>query len=184
MWLIGTWEHLSRTRLRLTSPPTLELKESTVTHEYNYSPRPIGDYLIHGLSGRCEAGAISSMEKGQAIWNLFWMSVPTLDRLPGAGPRWAMHYQSVPDVAASIAVDVTLDEVLYRKLLMHPSAFVAWFEREDHTIYDVHALMGGQVWVDRVLERAREAARRMASEVPALRAEGNIVYAIFGKKAA
>lgn len=153
-------------------------------HEYNYSTYPMKDYFIYNLGGHCEVGTMSRMPRGQSIWNLFWLSLPTLDTLPGAGPRWVQGYRALPSVGASIVSDVTLDEVLYRKLLMHPTSFVAWFEREDHTIYDVYNLLGEQQWVETVLQRARESAKRMAMSVPILRKEGNVTYAIFGKKAA
>jgi hypothetical protein len=141
---------------------------------YNYSPRTIDDYCLPSLGGACEVGSIAKLKRHQAVWNLFWLSVPKIDNVPGAGVQWVQVYRPIADAAAAITTDVLLDEVLYRKLMMHPTSFAAWFEREDHTIYDAYDVLGERAWVDTVLQRASLSAQRMASSIKALEKTDNV----------
>lgn len=122
------------------------------------------------------------LERAPSVWNLFWLSSPAIDAVPGSGSQWHLAYRPVPDAAASITADVMLEDVLHSKLLLHPLRFAAWFSNEDHSIYDAYDILGEDRWVTTVLRRAEESARRMASEVPAL-AGGN-VYSLIGRQRA
>lgn len=151
---------------------------------YVYSPKGIEAYFLPGLDLKCEAGAISTLIRSGAVWNLFWLSTPGIDQVPGAGNEIYKLYYPVKGAAASMTADVMLDDALYSKLCLHPSRFLAWFEAEDHSIYDCYDILGEQVWVDNVIRRATEAASRMAAEVPAIQRNGNVYTATFGSKAA
>ena len=139
---------------------------------YRYSPLPIDSYIITQLN-LCPARAIKELDRpleSAAVWNLCWLSVPAVDVLPehGSNPDFYMHYQVDVQLWTAIAMDVMKDEVLLRKVVMHPSRFSEWFRREDHTIYDTFGVSGAE-WVSTVLARSDQAAARMASEVPAIR---------------
>jgi hypothetical protein len=141
-------------------------------HDYRYSPLDILEYRVTALS-TCEVNEISKC-RGQhltALWNLFWLSTPTIDALPihGKTAKWFKHYLPTPGACRAITADAIADEALYRKLQLHPTRFLAFFEREDHSIYDCYNALGGDVWVQNVITRAESAALRMAYEVPELR---------------
>ena len=136
-------------------------KENT---RYNYSPKPMGDYILQGLESKCEVGQIQKLIKNQEVWNFFWLSLPLLDKVPGSGARWFHHYQAVTGAAVAVTTDVMLDDVLFRKLSMHPLRFATWFEREDQSIYDAYNVFGGKPWVETVLKRAHCAAYRINNE--------------------
>ena len=155
-----------------------------MAHGYNYSPKPIDAYRLHGVKGGGEAGAIADLERAQAVWNIFWLSVPALDALPDSGPGWYKVYSPIKDAARCFVADVMFDEVLYRKLCMHPVMFASWFEREDQTIYDAYDILGERAWVDRVLVRAHQSAHRMAMETPALTTRGTVIHALLGRNVA
>lgn len=121
-------------------------------HSFTYSPYSIEQYMLPGLNKRCEAGAISDLKRSASVWNMFWLSTPGIDQVPGSGKGIYKLYMPTPNAAASITADVCLDDVLHAKLSMHPSRFVAWFEREDHSIYDVYEILGERQWVDTVLK--------------------------------
>jgi hypothetical protein len=114
------------------------------------------------LPGMDEIKDIALAQRSRAIWNLFWLSIPSLDKVPGSGNNWWRKYTPVEGALVAIKSDVIEDEVLYRKLCMHPSQFFEWFGRErDHSIYNSFATMGGKPWVNLVLNRAEEAAERL-----------------------
>lgn len=130
-----------------------------------FSPLPIADYQITSLGG-CEVSGIMSLPADQslAVWNLMWLSLPTVDSLPvhGSTPQWFKHYSPTAGAARAITADAIADEALFRKLRMHPTRFLTFFERENHSIYDCYAALGGERWVRTVMTRAHEAALRMA----------------------
>lgn len=103
------------------------------------------------------------------LWNLFWLSMPTVDVLPefGSTPQWNLHYQATEKALHCLILEVETDPVLALKLAMHPARFLEWFRREDHLIYDAaYHELGGEKWVSTVIRRASEAAERMAGELP------------------
>lgn len=103
----------------------------------------------------------------QSVFNLFWLSVPAIDVLPVYGKKktWFRHYAPVDGAMRAIVADAMADEALARKLRMHPSRFIEFFEREDHSIHDCYEALGGERWVRTVLERAERARRRMSGVV-------------------
>lgn len=145
---------------------------------YRYSPRPILDYKLVGIPTD-EISVILGGERREAVWNLFWLSLPTLDNVPDAGHDWWRKHSPIVGALGSIIADVTEDEVLYRKLLMHPFTFCEWFEREDHTIYDTYVALDGDAWVTSVLKRAEASAARMTVEDPPVRIQGNVITVNF-----
>lgn len=135
-----------------------------------YSPAPIEDYVITSLP-HCEARAISEQDEEHALplWNLFWLSVPALDALLTHGRKrdWNIYYSPVPNAMKHIVADVYGDfgdEVLRRSLVMPPSRFLDWFISENHSMYETYTALGGPKWVRNVLDRAEQAAIRMAAE--------------------
>lgn len=151
---------------------------------YVYSPLEPSEYRITNLD-RCEVSEILAMEPSVALatWNLFWMSTPAVDALPQSGANWWRVYKPVDQALFTMATDVLEDEVLFRKLLMHPRAFTAWFEREDHSIYDTFDLLG-RAWADTVLMRANAAAMRMAIGETIRGRRQNVIKVSFGGRAA
>jgi hypothetical protein len=151
---------------------------------HEYSPLPRSMYELQGAED-CDVRAIGRLERAQATWNLYWLSAPALDLIPGSGEDWWKVYTPSADVAASLALDVAEDEVLYRKLMMHPQAFGAWFEREDLTQFSSYALMGCEQWRTIAMARACEAMERMRlGGASVLGRTRNVVYANFGRQVA
>lgn len=127
-----------------------------------YSPLAISNYILPTAT-RCAAKEIQESPQSHAIWNLFWLSCPDVDTLPGAGPAWAQHYRPRPDVLAAVTADVTLDEVLFRRVMSRPEKFAAWWCRQDYSIFDTYYYLGPK-WPVTVLERAHQAIARMKPE--------------------
>lgn len=141
-----------------------------------YSPLPASSYVIQGVEA-CEASWIMAQPLALPIWNLFWLSNPNIDNLPGAGKDWWKVYRPLKQSLSAVAGDVMSDEVLYRKLLMPVHRFAEWFERADHKVYLSYKVFGGDLWVSAVMSRAKEHGLVLGTS-------GNIVYANFNKKAA
>ena len=151
--------------------------------KYVYSPRPIEDYFLLGLPDS-EAELISKLtEAADAVWNLFWLTTPDIDLVPDAGKDWWRRYRPWRGGAAAVLADATQDEVMRRKLTMHPRHFVAWFEREDHSIYDCYDVYDGRQWVDTVLSRAEAAGDRLTRLPGFIKAEGNVLRVDFRRAA-
>lgn len=151
--------------------------------KFVYSPRPIEDYFLVGLSDS-EAELISRLGPlSEAVWNLFWLSTPDIDLVPDAGKDWWRHYRPWRGGAAAVLADATEDEVMKRKVTMHPRHFAAWFEREDHSIYDAYDVYGGRDWVDTVLARAEAAGDRLTKLPSFIQAEGNVLRVDFRRVA-
>lgn len=154
----------------------------------HYSPLPISEYLLTRLPA-CEVSSIMNLpdQESLAVWNLFWLSVPALDVLPDHGGKsdWYKHYMPVPGAIRTITADAIADEAMFRKLLMHPTRFINFFEREDHSIYSSYDALGGETWVHTVLARAAVAEARMRGALPPLGGSGfGNVIALFGKRLA
>lgn len=151
---------------------------------YCYSPLDIADYRITSMPA-CEVSGMMKLPPDQAtpVWNLAWLSLPSLDALPvhGKTPNWFKHYVPTAGASRAIIADAIADDVMFRKLVMHPSRFLAWFERENHGIYDCYEALGGDKWVMTVLERATLSAKRMAEELPES-VRNNVYYAAFPEK--
>lgn len=147
-----------------------------------YSPLPSERYRLEGMP-QDEITTLREHGREDAIWNMFWLSVPSLDNIPGAGKNWTKVYTPVPGALGSIISDVSGDEPLYRKVLMHPYAFMSFFERQDHSIFDTYAQLGGQRWVDTVMERAELAGARLTLRNPAVTVDGNVLKVDFRRAA-
>lgn len=126
---------------------------------FRYSPLSITSYEPPN-SEACGIQEIKKSPQNHAIWNLLWLSCPEVDTLAGAGPLWSQHYQPRPDVLVAITSDVTLDEVLFRRVISRPEKFAEWWHRQDYTIFDTWYYLGPR-WPVTVLERAHEAIARM-----------------------
>jgi len=142
-------------------------------HMFRYSPLQIENYRLPGMK-TCEVRSIEEMPEPDkaAVWNLFWLSIPDIDTVPGSGKRWFKTYTPVAgatgaivrDVLAGIRADALEDPVMYYKVRLHPRRFIEWFEREDHTIYDSYYVLGGPKWVSTVLTRAERAKAHLLEE--------------------
>lgn len=152
---------------------------------HEYAPLRRQMYELPDLP-TCEVSEIGKLDFGSVpVWNLFWLSVPTIDTVPGSGHDWWRHYSPINDAAKCITADVLGDEVLHRKLMMHPVAFIAWFQREDLSIYDTCDVFGEANWRETVLHRASTVVDRLRMMAdPVLSNSKNVVYANFGRKRA
>jgi hypothetical protein len=145
---------------------------------YRYSPLPIPEYNLVGAPQN-EINTIMGGDRREAVWNLFWLSLPQLDTIPGSGNKWWERYQPTAGALRAVVMDVNQDEVLYRKLMLHPEAFLSWWEREDHSIFDAYDVLGGKRWAETVLRRAEETAQRFACDMPPVSIVGNVVKVNF-----
>jgi len=136
----------------------------------HYAPLAVDDYFVPGL-GRCEVRVISGGVHGDACWNLFWLSCPSIDRMPALGAKWWQHYRPVPGLAAACVRDVGLHPALRSALLGSAAGFARWLSDEDLHDYGVHKVLGVG-WRDTMLRRAREAADREAHGLPVIRVGG------------
>lgn len=143
-------------------------------NDYRYSPHEISRYRLAGMPEDEITGFITA-DRAQAIWNLFWLSNPDLDKIPGTGRNWVSVYHPTEGAVPAIVRDVYDDEVLFRKLTLHPDQFIDWFEREFHERYDAYDVLGGDRWVVTVLERAEAAAARMTAANPPMIVQGNVI---------
>lgn len=147
-----------------------------------YSPRPIGDYVISSVPV-CEVREVLQIGPAEraAVWNLFWLSTPALDTLPGAGGTWWKGYTPQEGLLAAIIGDAIEDAALHHKLMARPSKFIEFWQRQDHSIFDTYEILGDS-WVQTVLERAQEAERRFVDPVTERR--GNVIRVAFPRKVA
>ncbi len=123
-----------------------------------YSPFSQDRYRIKTIE-KCEFAVFAEQAFGNAIWNLYWMSNPTVDSLVEFDPAsWFLHYDIVPDLGQAIQADVQGDVVLLRHLHLSPLKFLTWWNRQDHSIYDTYDVIG-ETWPATVQRRAFEAAK-------------------------
>lgn len=125
----------------------------------HYSPKPIEDYFIE-MQSYCGIRRIAENEQcSQEIWNLYWLSDPITDALPGFyGPL--TNLLKVSERVTAVTQDVLEDYHLAQALSWSPSRFLDWFCREDPTIYDCYEAFGPD-WVETVKLRAIQAAERL-----------------------
>lgn len=140
-----------------------------------YSPLPRDAYLIEDMPTNAVA-VTKQIDRGDAVWNLMWLSYPMLDKLPGSGKDWYLGYKSDPALFGAIVADVTVYDTLNDKLNEHPAKFASWFAKEDHSAWATYKV-GGDVWVATALARAEAVAVRLASNI---KIEGNVVSIKFG----
>jgi hypothetical protein len=135
--------------------------------KHRYSPLPIESYFIPGTEV-CEIRTIS--QAGQwspEIWNLMWLSSPTIDTLPGSTAKgYWKNYRSWPELVRAVINDAIGDEQLRDALAKPPAVFHSWFcNQRDYTIFDVWDV-AGPAWVETVADRADQAAMARLSDRP------------------
>lgn len=138
---------------------------------YRYSPLPPDRYWLPGTS-QCEVRILQGSLHASALWNLFWLSNPGIDKVPKTGPQWYRHYRPVDGLLSAVVRDVHYDAALACKLDMHPEMFLEFFERDDHSIYECYQRFG-KPWVETVRSRADAAVVRMLSEKPPIVISGS-----------
>jgi len=148
---------------------------------WHYAPKDINEYHLSGVSTDFVT-AIEREEAAEAIWNLFWLSVPSVDTIPGSGESWWRTFKVQPASLAAIMADVVEDSTLRNKLCGPPGEFADWFEREDASIYDSYYALNGEVWRENVLRRAREAASRPLPAKLLQSVMGNVFEVNFGRR--
>ena len=142
-----------------------------------YSPLPPDAYAPCDVEVNTIT-TLKKMERGDAIWNLMWLSYPSLDKMPGAGKDWHMVHTPNPQLTGAFSTDVNIYDDLNDMLLQHPAKFAAWFAKEDHKAWAAYKV-GGDAWVSTVLARAEDASVRLSSQV---KIEGNVVQVRFGRR--
>lgn len=150
--------------------------------KYRYSPHPIKAYFIPGVE-RCEIREIAKQTYAVELWNLFWLSVPSVDSLVGASPRgYWRNYISSPELVGAIFSDC-LDEKMMQMLAKPPASFHSWWCNEiDYTIYDTWE-KSGPGWVETVADRSDEAALRRLGNRPMIFTEGRVLRIDLSKAA-
>ena len=141
-----------------------------------YSPNPIEDYFLADLPVCCHR-VVSEHELSEALWNLLWLSNPTVDTLPGSGKKWYVGYSAVEGFMAASMTDLYADADLYHALMRSPKDFLNYWRNMKHDEYDMYAV-GGDKWVATVTERAEEAMLRLMPVV-----SGNVIAVKFGRAA-
>lgn len=128
--------------------------------KHRYSPLPIESYFIPGAE-LCEFRQIALSEHALEIWNLMWLSLPSVDSLPGSSAKgYWRNYISSPEMVRAIVADAISDEKLYAMLSRPPATFHGWWCAEiDYTIYDTWNVAGPS-WVEGVADRSDAAALR------------------------
>ena len=116
-------------------------------------------------------------------WNLFWLSNPQLDKVPGSGNRWYQHYRPVAGMLTAVYRDITSDSTLRGKLSQHPLLFLEWYERQTHKTMDLYRSLAGPNWVQTVTARAQEASDRMITQAPPVIITGNVIKVDFRRAA-
>ena len=141
-----------------------------------YSTKPIEDYFIVDLPV-CSIRMLSEHELSEALWNMLWLSNPTVDTLPGSGKKWYVGYKPIEGFTAAMVADLYADEGLYPALMRSPKDFLNYWRNLELAEYDMYAV-GGDKWVATVTERAEEAMLRLMPVV-----SGNVIAVKFGRAA-
>ena len=141
-----------------------------------YSPNPIEDYFLVNLPVCCHR-VVSEHELSEALWNMLWLSNPTIDTLPGSGKKWYAGYSVVDGLMKATLDDLYADADLYHALMRSPKDFLKYWRNLELTEYEVYKL-GGDKMVAVITERAEEAMLRLMPVV-----NGNVVRVQFGRAA-
>jgi hypothetical protein len=144
----------------------------------NYSPLPLQSYRLTGVAND-HVTMVLSTPYPDPIWNLIWMSLPTIDLVVG-NKDWSKSFHYPPGALAALAKDVIEDEVLRAKLTRPPLDFANWFSSEDHSIFDTYPILG-PAWPATVVARAHVAHANLESIKPQV--QGNVIRVQFGRKA-
>jgi len=143
-----------------------------------YSHHPIPAYHLDGVA-QDEVSVIQGLTDSIPVWNLFWLSSPTIDLVPTTGKRWFKHYSPVQGLLVAVMRDVAADVVTMRKLMMHPLAFAEWFERQEPANFRTSQASGRDDWAALVLQRCKEASDRMLETNPPVTITGNVISVNF-----
>jgi hypothetical protein len=146
----------------------------------HYSPFPPDRYKLIGTRFD-PVDACNSTEHPAACWNLIWLSLPDVDKVPDSGTDWWQHFKLPVGAMTAILSDACEDQLLRSKLVMPPKTFANWFAREDASIFDTYKLLGADLWVQTVLRRAHESHVHRESLAP--RRAGNVIVVKFGQRA-
>lgn len=133
---------------------------------YRYSNFPMEAYKLP--IQRDEVDVIGMFEEAQRlpIWNLFWLSNPTIDAVPGSGSRWHRHYAPLPGLLVSVFQDVLDRSDLMGAVTSHPSQFMVWFCGQNAAEFRTYDIAGRVKWMDNVLERSQKAADGLLKVAP------------------
>lgn len=143
-----------------------------------YSPLPIDAYRLPGLDSD-EVTIIQKSDFKGSLWNLFWLSTPGIDTVPGAH-KWWDHYRPHRYALSAMIKDLHGDAALAEKLVAHPETFLAWFDRQDRSVYECYDELGGNTWVETVVSRAVIASSRHAVDtVATVETSGNVIRVKF-----
>lgn len=127
-----------------------------------YSPLPMDAYRLEGVA-HDELSAIVGAPYEREAWNLFWLSTPAIDSVPGTGPEWFRFYAPTQGLLARLIRDIGNDEGLRTRLGGHPLAFAEWFEDQPATDY---LSSSDPLWAQTVVARAKAASDRILREIP------------------
>lgn len=133
--------------------------------QYCYSPLPISHYHLEGVA-RDEFRVIRECRNWMQVWNLFWLSEPRLDKLPGSGARWYKVYTPSPGLLTQVVLDVNHTDDLLQALTGHPVGFLDYWSTVNARIFRAYFNQGGESWWNTVKTRAQEAEKRLLSEAP------------------
>jgi len=129
--------------------------KGAMVYPFTYSPRPAEDYIIKSQP-ICEARVAIRSPFPVPIWNLFWLSVPALDKLPGSGLNWWVSYDIVPGGLTAAIRDVVNFPLLRLMLMKSPLDFGAWWKSSTVTHLNGYPVFG-DTWKKTVADRARSA---------------------------
>ena len=146
-----------------------------------YSPHPAERYRVP-VPEACSVRAIAELPHPVALWNMLWLSVPSVDHLlaPIQGEEWIKWNRGVALSLPPLIRDVVEDDELALMLTRQPDEFIAWFQSQDQTIFDAHDALG-DIWVETVLDRAEQAARRLLKPRQVVRMVDNVLHFDFGR---
>lgn len=132
--------------------------------KYRYSPLEIKAYRIPGIAD-CPVRVIEEAKNRDELWNAYWLSTPTIEAIPMLGPEWYRRHEINIKLLPALIYDVDLEPGFAQHLAHHPEDFAAWWKEQDHTSYYTYKVLGGEPWVQSVLDRAYEAMARIEGTV-------------------
>lgn len=123
-----------------------------------YSPYSQDRCRIRSIE-KCEFAIYAEHPFGKAIWNMFWLSNPSVDTLVEFDHEtWFLNYDVIDGLGQAITGDVLGDVVLLRHLHLPPLQFLSWWNKQDHSIYDTFDVVG-ETWPSTVQARAFDSAK-------------------------
>ena len=142
----------------------------------NYAPHPLEAYFLAGVP-KCPFRTMH--DTGNiAAWNLYWMSDPQVDMLPGM-TDWYGRFEVNTVLIRALVAGAGNDAVLQGHLLESPFNFHRWFKTSHRACSLFREL--GRGWAETVLIRSKEAAER-TTDAGVVSREGNIIGVRFGPR--